>query len=496
MASETTSLIGKAVSDDVKRLKAYQPIAFAITFGGYFMAHFSRKCYSTVKQQLQLSAGFSPLILSAMDTTFMGTYAIGNIISGKLGDTFRPTEILSIGLFGSFGCLMLINIAIWFDFEHVSENFGNYFILFAYFLFGLFQSTGGPVGTAVMGNWFVDPDSLKNRGLIFGCWTCHQYMGDVTAALCTALVLGMGYAYWWALVIPAVANLLWAFLTLKLIPDPAEVGIMTEDVRIRQEKLAAARAQGLTVEDNGPAPISYKAALQIPMVAQYALAFGFFKLTNYVLFFWLPYFLGKNFDAVTANLIASLYSVGMMPGGIIVGVVSDLFGGRRASVIGVFMCTLIVFLAVFSQKSEDLTAVPLLIMLAIMGILVGGPNNIITSAVAADLASHPSVKGSNKSLGTVTGLINGCGSITASLGLLAVGPLQEHFGWSSVWYFLMGCTATGTILMTPKIYQELFPSPDDEVISVHVTKIPPNQRLSLSDDAYKVVSEHGKNAEP
>jgi hypothetical protein len=86
------------------------------------------------------------------------------------------------------------------------------------------------------------------------------------------------------------------------------------------------------------------------------------------------------------------------------------------------------------------------------------PNNIITSAVAADLASHPSVRGNNKSLGTVTGLINGCGAITASVGLLAVGPLQETFGWSSVWIFLMGCTFTGTALMGSKIKEELFPA--------------------------------------
>merc|ERR1712183_557566 len=215
---------------------------------------------------------------------------------------------------------------------------------------------------------------------------------------------------------------------------------------------------GESLEDEGPTPITYAAAFQIPMVAQYAFAFGFFKLTNYVLFFWLPYFLGKNFDPVTANLIAALYSVGMMPGGIIVGYVSDIFGGRRASVIGVFMCTLIVFLSIFSQKSEELSAIALLVMLGIMGILVGGPNNIITSAVAADLASHPSVKGNNKSLGTVTGLINGCGAITASVGLLAIGPLQNSFGWASIWYFLMLCTAIGTLLMSTKIYSELFPS--------------------------------------
>lgn len=132
------------------------------------MAHFSRKCYSTVKQQLEDDAGYSPLLLSEMDTgtslalltlylvylthmvlVFMATYAAGNIINGKLGDTFNPTTILAIGLFGSGACLFLINVAIWFDFKGINSLFGDMFILFIYFLFGFFQATGGPVGTAV-----------------------------------------------------------------------------------------------------------------------------------------------------------------------------------------------------------------------------------------------------------------------------------------------------------------------------------------------------------
>lgn len=465
--TETTALVKNPKKDNeaesLKRLKAYQGYAFFVTFGGYFMAHFSRKCYSTVKQQLQTEAGYSALLLSEMDTVFMGTYALGNIISGKLGDTLRPTTVLAVGLFGSGACLFLITVGLIFEFERMSAALGNFFILAVYFLFGFFQSTGGPVGTAVMGNWFCDKDSIRNRGLIFGLWTCHQYCGDVTAQLVSAWVLSVPtLPYWWALLIPSVTNILWGVLTLTLIPDPSEVGIVTDEVRIRLKKLEEKKAAGEAVDDSGPEPISYANAIRIPMVAQYAVAFGFFKLTNYVLFFWLPYFLGKHFDPVKANLIASLYSVGMMPGGIIVGFVSDVFGGRRASVIGVFMSCLVVFLAIFAAKSEELSAFALLPMLATMGILVGGPNNIITSAVAADLASHPSVRGNNKSLGTVTGLINGTGSITASIGLLAVGPLQAHFGWGSVWVFLIGCTATGTLLMSSKIYAELFPAPEEE----------------------------------
>jgi len=343
------------------------------------MAHFSRKCYSTIKQQLQHEAGYSAAMLSEMDTVFMATYAAGNIINGKLGDTFDPTIILAIGLFGSGFCLFLITVAIWFDFHGMSALLGNTFVLAVYFLFGFFQATGGPVGTAVMGNWFCDAESIRKRGTIFGFWTCHQYCGDVTAQLCTSYVLYAKWPYWSALVIPAATNIGWAFITARLIADPANVDIITPEVRIRKEKMELKRKEmaeaGHTMEeDMGATPISYAGALAIPMVAQYAFAFGFFKLVNYVLFFWLPYFLGKTFDPVAANLIASLYSVGMMPGGIIVGFVSDAFGGRRAVVIGVFMSILVVFLAVFAAFSESgkLGAVPMLFMLGCMGILVGG----------------------------------------------------------------------------------------------------------------------------
>jgi sugar phosphate permease len=463
--SETKPLV--ANDDDMemlRRLKAYQPVAFFVTFGGYFMAHLTRKSYSTVKQQLQSDAGYSATILSAMDTVFMFTYAAGNIVNGKLGDTFNPTTILAIGLWGSGACLVAMTGAIILDLVSINVTLANSVLLSILFLFGIFQATGGPVGTAVMGNWFCDSESVKNRGTIFGFWTCHQYLGDICAALVTAWILGSGADYWWALFVPAICNILFAFVTVTLVADPYDKGIITPEVKIRQAKFEAKKKEmaekGESIgEDTGPQAISFVDAFKIPMVANYAFAFGFFKLVNYCLFFWLPYFLGKNFDPVRANLIASLYSVGMMPGGIIVGAASDFFGGRRALVIGVFMCLLIFFLALFAKFSEsgDMNPGALLVMLACMGILVGGPNNIITSAVAADLSSHPSVRGSSKSLGTVTGLINGCGSFTASIGLLAVGPLQDRYGWSSVWIYLIGCTATGTCLMGSKIYSEIFP---------------------------------------
>mmetsp|Transcript_20591 Transcript_20591/g.30519 ORF Transcript_20591/g.30519 Transcript_20591/m.30519 type:complete len:457 (+) Transcript_20591:105-1475(+) len=452
--SETKPLVGGDEADNLRKLRAYQPWAFFITFGGYMMAHFSRKSYSTIKGELERSAGYSPLLLSAMDTVFMATYAVGNVVNGKLGDTFNPTTILALGLFGSGICLFAINALVWFDTENYSAQLGNVLILIFYFVFGFAQATGGPVGTAVMGNWFCDAKSEKNRGIIFGLWTCHQYVGDVAAQLASAAIFAVGWPYWWCLTIPALANVLWAFVTMQLVADPVDKDIITPEVRIRQQKNAEKAERG-EEQDDGPKPIGFVEAFQIPMVAQYAIAFGFFKLCNYAFFFWLPYFLENTFTSSQANLIASAYSFGMMPGGIIVGVVSDAFGGRRAVVIGVFMVILMGFLAIFAVYSEVLSANAFAVMLFCMGTLVGGPNNIITSAVAADLASHPSVRGSAKSLGTVTGLINGTGSIVSSVGLLAIGPLQAAFGWSSVWIFMIGSTFIGTCLMSTKIYAEL-----------------------------------------
>lgn len=191
---------------------------------------------------------------------------------------------------------------------------------------------------------------------------------------------------------------------------------------------------------------------------------------NYAMFFQLPIILTTaHFDQSTSNIISSLYSVGMMPGGIVCGWVSDLYGGRRACVIATFMLILCPLLLVFAYFMSNLPVVLLLVLLAFMGCLVGGPNNIITSAVAADLADDPSIKGNNKALGTVTGIINGSGSVTAAIGQLLIPVLYDAgrahgVDYRYVWLFLVLCTAIGTTLMVPKIYKELYPPRESSLL--------------------------------
>jgi len=54
------------------------------------------------------------------------------------------------------------------------------------------------------------------------------------------------------------------------------------------------------------------------------------------------------------------------------------------------------------------------VLLAVCGALVSGPYCLITTAVSADLGTHPSLHGNKMALATVTAIIDGTGSMGRS----------------------------------------------------------------------------------
>jgi len=312
-----------------------------------------------------------------------------------------------------------------------------------------------------MDGW-LDKNDADARGTIFGLWTCHQYVGDIAAALASAGLIAWGFDWKWCIIVPALLNGLWVIPNMWYLPNrPTEVPGL-----VPAAPAPAPKPGSIQVVDSAAPkaePIGLLEAFMLPNVMNYAVAFGFFKLVNYAMFFQLPVILSSHFDVTTSNLISILYSVGMMPGGVVCGYASDLMGGRRACVIAIFMGILCPLLWLFALYMPELPVTLLLALLCLMGCLVGGPNNIITSAVATDLANDPVVKSKGQNAaGTVTGIINGSGSVTAAIGQLAIPVLYsmglaDNVGYRYVWYFLIVCTLTGTALMYPKIVKELAP---------------------------------------
>lgn len=56
------------------------------------------------------------------------------------------------------------------------------------------------------------------------------------------------------------------------------------------------------------------------------------------------------------------------------------------------------------------------VLLATTGFFIGGPSNMISSAISADLGRQEALRGSQEALATVTGIVDGTGSIGAALG--------------------------------------------------------------------------------
>ena len=71
----------------------------------------------------------------------------------------------------------------------------------------------------------------------------------------------------------------------------------------------------------------------------------------------------------------------------------------------------------------------------LLGLLVNGPYALITTAVSAELGTHPSLHGSSSALATVTAIIDGTGSVGAALGPFMAGAVPT---FDMVFYFLMG----------------------------------------------------------
>ena len=228
--TERTPLRASFLSDgpeDEKHREAlltrYRRVVYFITFVAYAMSHFSRKSYTNVKKNMK-DGGMAEDVLSQMDTGFMFCYAVGSFFSGALGDRLRPTTVVAVGLWGSAVMVMALTAGLWSDLQQ-NEVSTNVYFTGVWMIHGLFQSTGGPVNTSIMGNWVTS----KNRGFIFGTWTCHQYIGNILAAVVTSIVLTAGLDFWWALVIPAAANAVWGVVCYSVLPPrPSEIqGLQT-----------------------------------------------------------------------------------------------------------------------------------------------------------------------------------------------------------------------------------------------------------------------------
>ncbi|XP_005725207.1 sugar phosphate exchanger 3 [Pundamilia nyererei] len=471
-------------------------VVFLLTFFSYVLLHASRKTFSNVKVSISAqwtpsilndsSPAFSPgetwqdnrlfedekqatLFLGILDSIFLFSYAVGLYLSGMIGDRVNLRYVLCFGLCGS--------AAVEFVFGTLTEwlhIYNIYLYSSLWVLNGLLQSAVWPCVVAVMGNWF----GKAGRGFVFGLWSACASVGNILGAFLASSVLKYGYEY--AFLVTSVVQFAGGVVVFfGLLTSPKEVGLSLEsetglgpietdtdshkplmsdeEDEVEVEKYSR-RGQSVEQPEEPPAEspqaIGFLKAFCLPGVLPYSLAYACLKLVNYSFFFWLPFYLSNNYKwkEAQADRLSVWYDVGGIIGGTFQGLISD-FMGKRAPVLVVSLMLAIGALVGYSRSPNDQVING--VLLAITGLFIGGPSNIISSAISADLGRQDALRGSKEALATVTGIVDGTGSIGAAAGQYLVSLIESKLGWMSVFYFFIVMTAGSIVFITPLLVREL-----------------------------------------
>jgi sugar phosphate permease len=74
---------------------------FSICFLCNVVRHADIVAWSIIRPQFKEDLKFTSFVLGVIDMMFLFSYAIGNIISGSLGDSYDSKKVLCLGMMGS-----------------------------------------------------------------------------------------------------------------------------------------------------------------------------------------------------------------------------------------------------------------------------------------------------------------------------------------------------------------------------------------------------------
>ncbi|VDL70411.1 unnamed protein product [Nippostrongylus brasiliensis] len=429
----------------------YHLSAFVLTFFSFAFIHATRKTLSTVKPSMIATwthgtPSRPPLFpsdqsasefLAMLDGGFLLAYSVGLFGGGVLGDRYNPRVVLSIG--------MWLSAVVVFLFGFVTEYFHIYskpLYAFLWISGGLFQSVGWPTEICIVGNWF----GHCSRGAVMGVWSACASVGNIIGTMISSKLVLMGYQY--AFAVNSILLFVFGFVVFfNLKSAPREVGL-PDAIESRDELLRV-----IEEPTQRPQPINFWRAWFLPGVFAYSLAYACLKLVNYGFFFWLPFYLHSNFgwSEADADSLSAWYDVGGILAAILAGAASDHFHSRTPIIFVMLICSTFALWAYSASPPSPLING---VLLTITGFFIGGPANMISSSVSADLGRARELRGNAEALSTVAGIVDGTGSFGAALGQLLIPSIQAVFGWGSVFYgFIVMIVCTAACLV-PMLYRE------------------------------------------
>ncbi|XP_014231183.1 glucose-6-phosphate exchanger SLC37A2 isoform X2 [Trichogramma pretiosum] len=421
--------------------------------------------------------------LGYIDTSFLGSYTIGMFVSGAIAERMNLRIFITIGMAGT----VLFCIGMGEAYVYAIHNM-EYFI-FVMMIFGAFQTSGWPACVTIMSHWMN-----KNRlGLGYGTWNTHTSVGNILGGIIPGNYVESDWSK--CFIVPAyIMSFVSVIAYLFLIPNPADLEdadliekiwifrnsnefsselVLNNDVEVVQDcgSNEARIYDSQTIENdaiisindtlenprnsNHDEAINFWKAVCLPGVLEYSLALLFAKAVSYVFLFWLTSYLANNtkFSAADSSYLSTAFDIGGAIGSPLIGYLSDVCG-KASACLCVFMlalaCPLLFLYNLYCPEDFYANAA----FLNVLGILANSPYSLITTSVCAVLGSQPILGSNTKAMATVTAIIDGTGSVGATIGPFAASWVSSY-GWNKVFYLLIVAEAAAILSLSRQVVKEI-----------------------------------------
>lgn len=413
-----------------KVLKRWQLSTFSVMLFGYVGYYLCRKNITAALPLLAEAFDYSKTDLGKIGSVALIVYGIGKLINGPLGDKIGGRKIFLIGMIGAIAANLLFaagNSLTWFI---IVWSFGHYFLSMGW---------GGLAKT--VGAWCPP----EKNGTVMGFISINFQFGGVVATLLAGAIVAAGYSWQYVFIFPAeilAIVFIWSFFASKAHPNAVYPDV--EFPPASSKPIAEIHREDESIEEEHVNPIEVMKTLFSLKLFRILLVYSALTtILRSIFFFWTALL----FTDIGLNIKDAIFKSAMFPlagciGTIFIGWYTDhkVKDGNRARMMWYMLAGLTVSLiamAIFSQGNNVNTTL-IVTLTALSGFFLLGPYSMSSGALTLDIAG-------SRGAGTCTGLIDGIGYLSASASIYLSGWMSENYGWSSVFYLLVICSALSTL---------------------------------------------------
>lgn len=425
--------IERRPESDIQRFyKHFRWSTLEATFLGYATYYLVRNNLSAVAKDIEGALHYDHNMIGSILAVTAIAYGLGKFLMGSLSDRSDTRKFMATG--------MLLTALCNFAFGSVA-NYSLHLMLWT--LNGFIQGMGWPPCGRSIGHWF----SIRERGSVFAIWNVAHNVGGGIAGILAAYAASQ-YGWQAAFYFPgAIAMVGAVYLFWRLRDTPQSVGLPPiEEYKNDYPENGGNRAtheKELSTKELFIDNVLKNKALWIIAIANF-----FVYIVRYSMLDWGPTYLRemKGASLTDGGFAILAIEFGGIPSTLLMGWLSDKFGGRRGMISLLCMIPILfAFTGIYANPAGNLWLD--MTFLAIIGFFVYPPVMLL-GVFGLDLTSK-------KAVGTAAGFIGLFGYIGRTVQAKGLGWIVHHygnlygaeFGWNLVIFAILGSTLCAILLL-------------------------------------------------